>query len=253
LDPKRKRSIDVILVEMGLAPDVEHARTFVNCGLVLFKNQTLNAKSRIADDEINEIRIKHQKRFVSRGAVKLQTVFDNYPMDIQGKVCFDIGASTGGFTQLLLEKGAAAVYAVDVGVGILDHKLRTDPKVIVIEGVNVRNINEYKDAAQALSSHPADACVIDVSFISLSLVIPAILPFIKSGGILVPLVKPQFEAEKGEVGSGGIVEDEAVRLKALKKVEKVLIDNGCEILKMMQSGITGAQGNIEYFYVGIKK
>jgi 23S rRNA (cytidine1920-2'-O)/16S rRNA (cytidine1409-2'-O)-methyltransferase len=253
LASKKKRKLCDIIVEKGMAAGTEQAKALINCGLVLLGDKTLTSDSVVTDENIEKIRIKHQKRFVSRGAVKLQAVFDNFPLEVTGAVCLDVGASTGGFTQLLLEKGALKVYALDVGVGILDHKLRGDPRVAVWEGINVRNLGEHKDKVEELAGNPADICVIDVSFISLSLIIPAVLPYVKNEGLVIPLVKPQFEAEKEEVGKGGIVRDEKVRYKVMEKIEKVLIEEGCEVLAKMEAGIKGAKGNIEYFFVARKK
>ena len=209
LDPTLIRP-ETALVGSGLAKNLAHARSLISCGLVFLGDHLVSSRTKMTEEILSStpLRVKYKKDYVSRGAVKLGSVFKNFELDVAGFTCLDVGSSTGGFTQLLLEKGASKVYAVDVGKGILDQKLRTDKRVVVMEGVNARFMDEHEMVMDQLKPGAIDICVMDLSFISLKLVIPKILKYIKKGGYLVPLIKPQFEVGKGMVGKGGIVRDE---------------------------------------------
>jgi len=191
----------------------------------------------------DEVRISEPEHpWVSRGGIKLAHALEHFQIDVSGKICADIGASTGGFTDVLLKKGAAKVYAIDVGYGQLDASLRNDPRVIVREKVNARFLETADfDAPIAFVS-------IDVSFISLKLILPAVAKFLR--GDLVALIKPQFEVGKGEVGKGGIVRDDAKRSAAVESVVEFARDSGFDVRGVIESPVKGAEGNVEYLLHG---
>jgi 23S rRNA (cytidine1920-2'-O)/16S rRNA (cytidine1409-2'-O)-methyltransferase len=197
-------------------------------------------------DTAAEIRIKGSVlRYVGRGGLKLEAALDAFGVDPAGQWWIDVGASTGGFTDCLLQRGARRVTAVDVGHNQLDYRLRTDPRVEVREGVNARHL------APADFATAFDGAVVDVSFISLRIVLPAIAPLVAPGGWIVALVKPQFEVGKGEVGKGGIVRDEAQRQRALDEVTAAALALGLERVGAIESPIAGAEGNRE-FLLGLR-
>lgn len=179
-----------------------------------------------------------EKRYVSRGGIKLEHALKEFGVEVEGKTALDIGASTGGFTDCLLQHGAAKVYAVDVGYGILDWKLRTDPRVVVVERTNARYYT---------SSQKFELATIDVAFISLSKIFPAVYNLLTDGGAVIALIKPQFEAKKAEVPRGGVVRDEAVRQGVIAFVSAEAEAVGFKVLGVIQSPIEGADGNVEYF------
>jgi 23S rRNA (cytidine1920-2'-O)/16S rRNA (cytidine1409-2'-O)-methyltransferase len=191
-----------------------------------------------------EIRVKHAddptSRYVGRGGLKLEAALREFQIDVSGLVCLDVGASTGGFTDCLLQNGAAKVFAIDVGHNQIDWRLRNDPRVEVREGVNARYL-EPDDFPTRF-----DHAVIDVSFISLIKILPSVVPLLKPHASMVVLIKPQFEVGRGEVGSGGIVRDEAKRIKAVDNVNQFASTLGLKTEKTIESPITGAEGNIEY-------
>jgi len=250
-----KIKAQIALLENGLAKDIEQARTMLTCGLVFVGDKKLSADSFINSDDITagKLRVKYDKKYVSRGAVKLETVFNEHDLNIKDFVCADIGASTGGFTQLLLKKGATFVYAVDVGKGILDHKLRTDNRVVVLEEVNARLFDKYEIVTSHIKKESLDLVVFDLSFISLKKVVPVVLPYAKKGAYIIPLIKPQFEAEKGDVGEKGVVTSSSVIDAILKDMNAFFLAQGLEILGVTASQIKGPMGNQEYFYVMLKK
>ena len=197
--------------------------------------------SAVADGD--ELRISEPEHpWVSRGGIKLAHALEHFKIDVSGKTCADIGASTGGFTDVLLKKGAAKVYAIDVGYGQLDVSLRNDPRVIVREKVNAR----FLEAADF--DAPIAFVSIDVSFISLKLILPAVAKFLR--GDLVALIKPQFEVGKGEVGKGGIVRDEAKRSAAVQSVVEFAREIGFDVRGVIESPVKGAEGNVEYLMYG---
>jgi 23S rRNA (cytidine1920-2'-O)/16S rRNA (cytidine1409-2'-O)-methyltransferase len=189
-----------------------------------------------ADDELRVAEPEHP--WVSRGGMKLAHALEQFHIDVTGKTCADIGASTGGFTDVLLKKGAAKVYAIDVGYGQLDASLRNDARVVVREKVNAR----FLEAADF--EDPITFVSIDVSFISLKLILPAVAKFLR--GDLVALIKPQFEVGKGEVGKGGIVRDEARRSAAVQSVVDFARDAGFDVGGVIESPVKGAEGNVEF-------
>jgi 23S rRNA (cytidine1920-2'-O)/16S rRNA (cytidine1409-2'-O)-methyltransferase len=240
-----KERIDKLLVERGLAESREKARALVLAGQVLVDEQRVDKAGQTVDTAA-EIRIKGSVlRYVGRGGLKLEAALDAFGVDPAGQWWIDVGASTGGFTDCLLQRGARRVTAVDVGHNQLDYRLRTDPRVEVREGVNARHL------APADFATAFDGAVVDVSFISLRIVLPAIAPLVAPGGWIVALVKPQFEVGKGEVGKGGIVRDEAQRQRALDEVTAAALALGLERVGAIESPIAGAEGNRE-FLLGLR-
>ena len=239
--PKRER-IDLVLVERGLAESRTQAQALVIAGAVVVGEARVDKPGALVDPAA-PIRLKEDaapKLYVSRGAQKLLGALAAFPVDPAGKTCADLGASTGGFTDLLLQRGAAKVYAVDVGYGQLHGKLRDDPRVVVRERENARHLT-----AAALGERVA-LVVGDLSFISLRLVLPAVKDLLLPGGDAILLVKPQFEVGKGEVGKGGVVRDDAKRRAALEAVSEAARGLGFLVLGHAESPIEGPAGNREW-------
>ena len=238
-----KPRLDRWLVEQGLAETREKAQALIMAGMVLLNGQkALKPGQTVPPDA--RIEVTARQRFVSRGGLKLEGALRHFHIDVTGLVCADFGSSTGGFTDCLLQAGAARVHAIDVGTGQLDWKLRNDPRVIVHEQVNARYI-ELADLAE-----PVDIAVCDVSFISATLIAPAMVKVLKPGnGIIVVLVKPQFEVGKGEVGKGGIVRDPAQHAAACAKLLQCAAELGF-VTELMESPIAGAEGNKEFLLYG---
>lgn len=192
----------------------------------------------VADDARVEI-TGSSEPYVSRGGLKLEAALDHFGIDPRGWVCLDVGASTGGFTDCLLQRGAARVYAVDVGYGQLDYRLRQDPRVVVMERINARYLE--RDALP----EPCRLATLDLSFISLAKVVPAVMPHVAPGGWLLPLVKPQFEAGRGMVGKGGILRDEGLRRRVVEETVERLTALGLEPRGVIDSPVAGSRGNRE--------
>ena len=232
--------LDVALVERGLAPTRERAQALVLAGLVDVDGQKVDkAGTKIAAG--SDIRVRgNDNPFVSRGGLKLRRALDAFAIDVGGRIAMDVGASTGGFTDCLLQRGTTKVYAVDVGYNQLDSKLRSDPRVVVMEKENFRHLERDRIPDRLT------LVVGDLSFISLTLVLPKMKEFLEPGGEAVLLVKPQFEVGKGKVGKGGIVRDEAQRKEAVAGVERSAREAGFETKGTVESPITGAKGNVEY-------
>lgn len=236
----RKERIDKLLVERGLAESRERAQALVLAGLVVAGDHAVEKAGQLVDVGL-EIRLKGEALpYVSRGGLKLVAALDRFALDPTGLRALDVGASTGGFTDVLLQRGAVAVCALDVGHNQLAWKLRQDARVVSIEGANARHLDEA-----ALPFSP-DVVVCDVSFISLGLVLPALLGAAPAARWVVLLVKPQFEVGREDVGKGGVVRDEAKRLAALLRVEELARTLQCEVIGSMPSPITGPAGNVEY-------
>jgi 23S rRNA (cytidine1920-2'-O)/16S rRNA (cytidine1409-2'-O)-methyltransferase len=239
---KRER-IDKLLVERGLADSRTKAQAMVMAGVVLVDEQRVEKPSHQIDPN-SSIRIKGSDdptaRYVGRGGLKLEAALREFQIDVAGFYCLDVGASTGGFTDCLLQHGARTVVAIDVGHNQIDWRLRNDPRVEVREGVNARYL-QREDFAQQF-----DLAVMDVSFISATKVLPAIGPLIVPGGSIITLIKPQFEVGRGEVGGGGIVRDPVKRERVIEEVNAAARDIGLKMMKVIESPITGADGNIEY-------
>ena len=212
-------------------------------GVVLVDEQRVEKPSHQFDTN-SSIRIKGgddpTTRYVGRGGLKLEAALREFEIDVSGLTCLDVGASTGGFTDCLLQNGATKVFAVDVGHNQIDWRLRNDPRVDVREGVNARYLTP-EDFPNRF-----DLVVMDVSFISVTKVLPAIVPLVAPDGSIITLIKPQFEVGRGEVGGGGIVRDEAKRLRAVQDVNNAARALGLEVVKVIESPITGAEGNVEY-------
>jgi 23S rRNA (cytidine1920-2'-O)/16S rRNA (cytidine1409-2'-O)-methyltransferase len=239
--PPRKQRLDEALARAGFFDSAETARRAVMAGLVLL-NGSPAAKpgTPVRPDDV--LALAETERFVGRGGFKLEAALDYFKIDPSGRDCLDVGASTGGFTDCLLQRGAARVVAVDVGRGQLDWKLRNDPRVESRDGVNARFLNPC-------DFQPAPALAVgDVSFISLTLILPAVFAVLKPGGELVFLIKPQFEAPRGAVERGGIVRDETARLGCVAKIQGFIERSGHHWLGHIVSPITGRDGNVEYLF-----
>jgi 23S rRNA (cytidine1920-2'-O)/16S rRNA (cytidine1409-2'-O)-methyltransferase len=235
-----KLRLDRVLVERGLAESRTRAEALILAGRVRVEgHESVKPGTAVAPDaEVFVAAPEHP--WVSRGGVKLAAALDHFGIDPSGRVCLDVGASTGGFTDVLLSRGARTVYAVDVGYGQLHAKLRGDARVVLLEKVNAR----YLSRAQV--PVPVELLVADVSFISLSLILPAAVPLLAPGAAAVLLVKPQFESARGEVGKGGIVRDPAVRERAVARVVASAVALGLAPLGTIRSPIEGADGNEEF-------
>lgn len=232
--------LDSLLVERGLVESREKAQALVLAGEVLVDGQKVTKAGQKISPDV-EIRLLGRKvRFVSRGGEKLEGAMERFAIDVRDKVCLDVGASTGGFTDCLLRRGARKVYAVDVGRAQLHWNIRQDPRVIVCEKVNARYLS------QEIVPEKVGFVCCDVSFISVTLILPALIPLLAPTAAMVVLVKPQFEAGKGEVGKGGIVRDPALHEQAIDKVRNALDELGFYNLQTMDSPILGAEGNKEF-------
>jgi 23S rRNA (cytidine1920-2'-O)/16S rRNA (cytidine1409-2'-O)-methyltransferase len=236
-----KARLDVLLVDRGLVPSRERARALILAGQVTVNGQVVSkAGSPIAADALVEL-VTADHPYVSRGGVKLAGALDAFGIAVAGRRALDIGASTGGFTDVLLQRGAASVIALDVGHGQLDWRLRTDPRVIVREGVNARGLSK-NDVPYA-----PDLVTIDVAFISLRHILPPLPPLLGPNADIVALVKPQFEAGRNEVGKHGLVTDPAVHEAVLADITAAASLAGFERIAMAPAAITGATGNQEFF------
>lgn len=235
-----KIRLDRLLVERGLAETRSRAESLILAGRVLVGGiERPKPGTAVRTDVVVEISAPEHP-WVSRGGVKLAAALDALAVDPSGRVCLDVGASTGGFTHVLLSRGAARVYAVDVGYGQLHARLRGDSRVVLRERLNARFLSR-EEVPEEIS-----LAVADVSFISLSLVLPAVVALLGPGAEAVLLVKPQFESARGEVGRGGIVRDDGVRARAVDRVVKAATGLGLALLGTLESPITGADGNVEY-------
>lgn len=238
--PIPKKRLDVALTDANLVSSRQRARALILAGKVFVNHiQVDKAGTIISENALIEIK-GHISPFVSRGGLKLQTIFDHFDFCVKDLICLDVGASTGGFTDCLLHHGAEKVYAVDVGYGQLAWKLRQDPRVVAIERTNIRYLNPEK------ISDPIDVITIDTSFISLKLVVPAVLKFLRKGGSVITLIKPQFEVGKGKVGKGGIVKDPALHEAVLSDLTSFFKEIGLEPGPIMPSPILGPKGNQEF-------
>jgi 23S rRNA (cytidine1920-2'-O)/16S rRNA (cytidine1409-2'-O)-methyltransferase len=229
-----KKRLDVLLVERGLAESRTQAQALVLAGRVPGYQ-----KPGTQVDESAELEVAAPPRYVSRGGEKLAHALDELGVDPAGRDCLDVGASTGGFTDVLLQRGASRVVAVDVGYGQLHERLRADPRVTVLERTNVRELRELPFAPELV--------VCDVSFISVRLVLPPALALVKPGWEAVVLVKPQFEAGRAEVGKGGVVRDVGVRGRVVREIAEAALDWGGQTLGAVDSGLPGPKGNREVF------
>jgi 23S rRNA (cytidine1920-2'-O)/16S rRNA (cytidine1409-2'-O)-methyltransferase len=241
-----KLRLDRLLVERGLVESRERGHALILAGQVLVNGQKQDKAGALVPEDA-ELRILGEVLpYVSRGGLKLEGALKGFKISVEGRTALDVGASTGGFTDCLLQHGAKKVYAVDVGYGQLAWKLRQDPRVITIERVNIRDI------ASSLVPESIDIAVIDVSFISLEKVVPSILKFFKPGSELVALIKPQFEVGREQVGKGGIVRDEAARNAAVGRVTDFIRGLAFEVKGVMPSPITGQDGNVEFLIYAVR-
>ena len=240
-----KTRLDLLLVERGFAVSRERARALILAGRVLVREQKVD-KPGTAIAEDSPIRLLGEDQpYVSRGGLKLAAALDHWQIDVTGRACLDVGASTGGFTDCLLQHGAAQVTAVDTGFGQIDMKLRNDPRVRLLERTNARLL-EPGSLAAAQAAPALTLLVMDVSFISATLVFPAVVAAAPSLTEAVILVKPQFEAGRQHVGKGGIVRDPAAHELAVGKVAECVRSLGWEVVETIPSPITGAEGNREF-------
>ncbi len=241
--PERPRRIDKLLVDRGLAESRTKAQALVMAGVVLVDEQRINKPSD-AVAPTAAIRIKGgddpTSRYVGRGGLKLETALREFEIDVHGFNCLDVGASTGGFTDCLLQHGADKTTAVDVGHNQIDWRLRTDTRVEVREGVNARYLRP------ADFPEKFDLAVMDVSFISATKIMPAILPLLRDPGRLIVLIKPQFEVGRGEVGKGGIVRDSEKHARVIEEVNRAAEELGLLVRNVIESPIHGADGNLEF-------
>ena len=239
---KRER-IDKLLVERGLAESRTKAQAIVMAGAVLANEQRISKPSDLIPTDA-EIRVKGAddpaSRYVGRGGLKLEAALRDFELDVNDQVCLDVGASTGGFTDCLLQHGARRVVAIDVGHNQIDWSLRTHPRVEVREGVNARYLQPGNFDTQF------DLIVMDVSFISATKVLPALVPLLKPDGRLITLIKPQFEVGRGEVGKGGIVREPEKRARVVEEVSRAAEKLGLLAHKVIESPLHGADGNVEF-------
>ncbi|MGB8507308.1 MAG: TlyA family RNA methyltransferase [Pyrinomonadaceae bacterium] len=239
---KRER-IDRILVERGLAPSRTRAQALVMAGAVLVGEQRVEKSSETFSPDA-EVRVRGMEdpasRYVGRGGLKLERALDEFKLDARGWTCLDVGASTGGFTDCLLQRGARRIVALDVGHNQIDWSLRTDPRVEIREGVNARYLTP-DDFTEKF-----DLVVMDVSFISATKVLPAVPPLLEAGGRVIVLIKPQFEVGRREVGKGGIVSDSSQHARVVEEVNAAALELGLRVRGVVESPITGADGNVEF-------
>ena len=234
-----KERLDALLVSRGLCKSREQARAFIMEGAVYVGEQRADKAGQFVPDDA-DVSVRGGMPFVSRGGFKLQKALDTFPIDLTGAVCADIGASTGGFTDCMLQHGAAEVFAVDVGYGQLDWKLRTDARVHVMERTNARYMEP------AWYARPLTFASIDVSFISLSLILPPLFSCLAPGGQVCALIKPQFEAGRDKVGKHGVVSDKAVHAEVIDRCVQFASDGGYTVRGVTFSPIRGPKGNIEF-------
>ena len=246
-----KVRLDKLLLERGLAGSRERAQALILEGKVLVDEQKLEKCGTVVSRDATVRLLGEDLKYVSRGGLKLEKALQHWQIDVAGKTCMDVGASTGGFTDCLLQHGAARVIAVDTGHGQIDFRLRQDARVRLLEKTNARYLTREQVGVTA------DLIVIDVSFISATLVIPAIVAAAfpssaaeRKGRQVIVLVKPQFEVGRAQVGKGGIVRDEAAQLAVVEKVRQSLVEQGCIETEVIDSPILGAEGNREFLLLG---
>jgi len=237
----RKERFDKLLVERGMVQSRERARALIMAGKVTVEGERIDKPGTMVDVEA-QLQLKGGDSFyVSRGGEKLEGALKAFDIDPKGMVVMDVGASTGGFTDCVLQKGAQKVYAVDVGYGQLAWKLQKDPRVVNLERRNIRYLQE-EEVREA-----TDLILIDTSFISIEKFLPHLLGFLKKGGFIISLIKPQFEVGKGEVGKGGVVRDKALHEKVIDRISKFSRGLGLRVLGVTESPLLGPKGNKEFF------
>lgn len=236
-----KIRLDVYLTQNNMVQSRERAKALIMAGQVYVKNQKCDKAGTMLDENEKDVEVRgEQLKYVSRGGLKLEKAMQEFPITLEGKVTMDIGASTGGFTDCMLQNGARKVFAVDVGYGQFAWKLRSDERVVNMERTNIRYVTP-DDIGE-----PIDFASIDVSFISLKLVLPAAYNLLAQDGEIVALIKPQFEAGRGQVGKKGVVRDKNVHFEVIRNVLDFASENGFKLLGLSYSPIKGPEGNIEY-------
>lgn len=241
-----KTRLDIKLVQLGLVSGRDKAKAIIMAGIVYVNGQKADkAGTEVLDEDKIELR-GETLRYVSRGGLKLEKAFESFPIQVQNAICMDIGASTGGFTDCMLQNGAKKVYAIDVGYGQLAWKLRTDERVVNLERTNFRHVTKEQ------VTDPVNFASVDVSFISLTLILPAAYPLLSDDGEMICLIKPQFEAGKGFVGKKGVVKDSQIHQDTIVKVVDFAVETGFSALGLTFSPVKGPEGNIEYL-VYLKK
>ena len=233
-----KERLDVLLVQRGLCPSREKAQRLIMAGGIFSGGTRMDKASQTLPDD-TPLEVRAAERYVGRGGLKLEGALAHFGLDPAGLTCLDVGASTGGFTDCLLQHGAAKVYALDVGHGQLDWKIRSDPRVVVMEHCNARHL-QSGDLPEKVQF-----AVADVSFISLTLVLPPMAGLLTDGGMIVALIKPQFELSRAEVGRGGVVRDDGARQRAVDKIRDFAIRLGWSWGGVVDSPVAGADGNRE--------
>ena len=242
-----KKRLDVILAERGLADSREKAKAIIMSGNVFVKGQREDKPGASFDEEEQDIVIKENPlKYVSRGGLKLEKSLEEFSLNLSGMICMDIGSSTGGFTDCMLQNGAAKVYSIDVGHGQLAWKLRCDERVVCMEKTNFRYVTED------MIEDRIDFASADVSFISLDKILPAAYPLLSDNAKMVCLIKPQFEAGREQVGKKGVVRDSSVHEQVIGKITDVSKENGFEAADLTYSPVRGPEGNIEYLILLIK-
>ena len=235
-----KKRLDMLMMERALAPSREKAKAYIMAGDVYVDGQKEDKAGTMFPETVKiEVR-GNTLPYVSRGGLKLEKAMKNFDVTLDGKVCMDVGASTGGFTDCMLQNGAVKVYSIDVGYGQLDWKLRQDERVVCMEKTNIRYVVP-EDLGE-----PIDFSSIDVSFISLTKVLEPIRNYLKEDGEIVALIKPQFEAGREKVGKKGVVRERSVHLEVIRMVISYAVENGFKVLNLEYSPIKGPEGNIEY-------
>ncbi len=238
---KRRERLDKVLVDKGFAISRERAKTIILAGLVMVDDRVVDKAGSLVNLD-SDIRVKGSDHpYVSRGGLKLQEALRRFQVDPKGKVAMDVGASTGGFTDCLLQRGAKRVYAIDVGYGQLAWKLRNDPRVVSLERKNIRYLRPQEVGEKV------DLVVIDTSFISVVKFLDNILPMMRDGGEIVALLKPQFEVGRGEVGKGGVVREGPKHQQVLDRISRFSESIGLRVGKTMESPLLGPKGNREFF------
>ncbi len=233
----RKERLDVLMVEQGLAESRQQAQRLIMAGQVVVGDRVMD-KPGTRVPVTTQMTVRSGLPYVSRGGVKLAAALDAFDLDVHGWIVADVGASTGGFTDCLLQRGAARVYAIDVGYGQLAWSLQQDPRVVVMDRTNARYLENLAE--------PVHLATIDVSFISLKLILPAVLGWLREGGQIVTLVKPQFEAGRRQVGKGGVVRDPVVHQQVLDNLATWAATEGMGLMGLIRSPVTGPAGNVEF-------
>lgn len=233
-----RERLDTLLVRRGLVESREKAQALIMAGQVMMGEQIMPKAGLRVSEEAN-LAIRRGLPYVSRGGTKLAHALDQFGIDVQGLIAMDVGASTGGFTDCLLQRGVRRVYAIDVGRGQLAYRLRNDPRVVVMEGINARYLEGLPE--------PVDLAAVDVSFISLKKILPAVLKVLQEEGHIIALVKPQFEAGREQVGKGGVVRDPRVHQEVLARVVQLTQGMGLRVRSLTSSPLRGPAGNKEFF------